>query len=205
MIWRLSRSSSRGDTIIEVMFAIAVFAFLATGCLALMNRGVGISQRSLEITLVRQQMSDQAETLRYIQQEAMAGNESYKTQWRRLTVDQRQNTASTYGLTGSNSCPTDFSGFRPFILDARALGTNRVVQTPIIDSKDPSATPYPQIVYNTNGSFNRAYNMWIESVPKEDTAGTATKFIDFHIRACWESVGGNTPLTIGTIVRLYED
>ena len=29
-------------------------------------------------------------------------------------------------------------------------------------------------------------------------------YIDFHIRACWDSPGQSVPVTIGTIVRLYE-
>ena len=60
------RHSARGDTIIEVVMAVAMFSMLAIGIMALMNSGIAMAQRSLELTLVRQQIDSQAEMLRYI-------------------------------------------------------------------------------------------------------------------------------------------
>ena len=51
------RHSARGDTIIEVVMAVAMFSMLAIGIMALMNSGIAIAQRSLELTLVRQQIA----------------------------------------------------------------------------------------------------------------------------------------------------
>ena len=66
------RSSQRGDTLIEVMFAFAIFALVAVGSLTIMNQGIAAAQRSLEITLVRAQMDAQAEAIRYIHQAYVA-------------------------------------------------------------------------------------------------------------------------------------
>jgi type II secretory pathway component PulJ len=56
----------RGDTIIEVVFAVTVFSMVAVGGLALMNQGAAMAQRSLEIGMVRDQMDAQADALRYM-------------------------------------------------------------------------------------------------------------------------------------------
>ena len=37
---------SKGDTIIEVLFAVTIFSALAISGLSVMNRGVGTAQRS---------------------------------------------------------------------------------------------------------------------------------------------------------------
>ena len=57
---------SRGDTIIEVMFSFVVFSLLTVGTYIVMNRGTQIAQRSLEITLVRQQLDAQVSLIRYV-------------------------------------------------------------------------------------------------------------------------------------------
>ena len=57
----------RGDTVIEVMFSFTVLSMLVVGTYALMNRGMQVAQRSLEITLVRQQIDSQISMVRYIQ------------------------------------------------------------------------------------------------------------------------------------------
>lgn len=55
-----------GDTIIEVLLAVTVFSMVAVGGMAIMNQGAAMAQRSLEISLVRQQIDAQADALRYI-------------------------------------------------------------------------------------------------------------------------------------------
>ena len=57
---------SRGDTIIEVMFSFVVFSLLTVGTYIVMNRGTQIAQRSIEITIVRQQLYAQVYLIRYI-------------------------------------------------------------------------------------------------------------------------------------------
>src|SRR5664279_89500 len=67
-----NQKTDRGDTIIEVLFAVAIFSMIAVGSLSIMNQSLATAQRSLEITLVRQQMDAQAETLRYVNQAYIA-------------------------------------------------------------------------------------------------------------------------------------
>ena len=46
----------RGDTIIEVLLAVTVFSLVAIGAMMVMNQGTNSAQRSLEVTLVKQQI-----------------------------------------------------------------------------------------------------------------------------------------------------
>jgi hypothetical protein len=67
---------------------------------------------------------------------------------------------------------------------------------------DGSMPPFSQVVYNSDSSINQAYGIWIEAVPSASANGPG--FVDFHIRACWDGPGSTAPMTLGTIVRLYE-
>ena len=50
----LGRRHERGDTIIEVMFAFVLFSMVIVGAFMIMNQGMALAQRSLEVTQVRQ-------------------------------------------------------------------------------------------------------------------------------------------------------
>src|SRR6476661_972947 len=111
----VSRHAQRGDTIIEVMFAVAIFAMVAVGCLSIMNQGMATAQRSLEVTLVRQQMDAQAEALRYIHQAYVASYDKNTTptgtaaEWVKMTSMSSGKGASTpspFGATNGSLCPS---------------------------------------------------------------------------------------------------
>ncbi|MBC7512045.1 type II secretion system protein, partial [Candidatus Saccharibacteria bacterium] len=65
-------NDQRGDTLIEVIVAFAVFAMVAVGALNVMNQGTATAQDTLETTHVRQQIDNQAEILRYLHQAYLA-------------------------------------------------------------------------------------------------------------------------------------
>lgn len=60
------RDTKRGDTIIEVMFAIAIFGLVAILSIASMNRGVITAETTLETTTAREELNAQAEALRFM-------------------------------------------------------------------------------------------------------------------------------------------
>lgn len=218
---RLGGYGERGDTIIEVMFAIAIFSFVAISSLAIMNRGVATGERALEVTLVRQQINSQAEALRYIHEARVAKPDSPQADTWKLFLSSesdgyRQSRASEYGtLSSEGRCELPNSG-RPFILNAKTAtiwpGELLAQAGDMVSADAQSYPPYSQVVYdNANSqSVRAAYGMWIEAVPHEaDNSGagpdrTEQAFIDFHIRACWDAPGSSAPMTLGTIVRLYD-
>lgn len=196
----------RGDTLIEVLFAITVFSLIVVSSLALMNQGTAASQRSLEVTLVRQQIDSQAETLRFLQssyvQNYYSGvtfntsdsttspaEEYYK-------IIQRVQSTTSASAFGSGTCGTPPSN--SFILNTR---TARMESSTTLFKRPDS---FAQVVYNSSDGIDNggSQGIWIEGVrsPRKDD----TSYIDFHIRACWDAPALDKPMNLGTIVRLYE-
>lgn len=207
-----SRSQERGDTIIEVLFAFAVFAMVSVGSLTIMNQGVATAQRSLEITLVRAQIDAQAEAIRYIHQSYVAAFQKDNTvpltgaaaEWKKMTdiaTGRGVSDASAFGEAGG-TCPELPS--KAFLVNAR---TARLITGATIPSMvappDQSLPPFAQVIYDDASVVTAGYGIWIEAVPSP-SGSNGTGFVDFHIRACWESSGTTVPMTLGTIVRLYE-
>ena len=71
----LKQNSRRGDTLVEVMFAITIFALIAVLSINLMNSGVSTAQTALEVTMARNEIDGQAEALRFIQNSYLAEKE----------------------------------------------------------------------------------------------------------------------------------
>lgn len=202
---RLKRSAlERGDTIIEVIFAFVIFSFVAISSLTIMNKGVAAGEKALEITLVRQQISAQAEALRYIHEARIVSPSSpYAATWDQLKNKNNygQDAASSFGVSGVECLLPAGTSFKPFVLNAR---TAQIL--PASPSMAPTANsgfpPYSQVIYNSDSSVREAYGIWIESVPSSIVS--EKPFVDFHIRACWPAPGSPRPITLGTIVRLYD-
>lgn len=208
----LRRFKERGDTLIEVLFAISVFSFVVVGSLAIMNQGTAASQRSLEITLVRQQIDAQAETLRFmhdsyvaVYQSGIAFNTSdglttpAEEWYKMLNLITATNKTSASGVS---DCPAK-TPTGSFVVDP--LNVRFVASA----DKDLPGTSFAQIEYTSAGAFTAANGLWIEAIRSGNVTGDGGNqsnvgFIDFHILACWDSAGLSQPSTQGTIVRLYE-
>lgn len=194
----------RGDTIIEVLFAVTVFAMVAVGSMAIMNQGTNTAQRSLEITQVRQQIDAQAEAIRYIHQSYVAQFQRGATPtgkaalWTTIVQNEKQ-TASNFGLV-NGQCPVLRDVSNIFALNARTI---EMAPRPTNDMpQGGSFPPYAQVAYRDDSSIQSVYGLWVEAVRGNSDKGP--DYIDFHIRACWDSPGSDVPVTLGTIVRLYE-
>lgn len=205
----LRHRTQKGDTIIEVLLAITVFSMVAIGSLTIMNQGATAAQRSLEITLVRQEIDAQAEALRMIYDEAKAGNTTMQTRWNTMLTWRKTNESQVTtldgmveGTGGGQRCidPATITG-RPFVVNTRAATLHE--RSPIWQAADL----YSRVVYNTSSSaLQSVQGIWVEAVGVPSTATTPRipGHTDFHIRACWMSAGQSRPVTLGTVVRLYE-
>lgn len=215
------RRFQRGDTLIEVLFAVSVFSFIVITALLIMNQGTAASQRALSITLVRQQIDAQAETLRFMHDSYVAEYHDGITfttddkdpdtgepittpseEWYRML----QSIAATNNKAVSEfgTCPSGPAG-KPadgsFIIDTQHV---RFINSAEFYSPADSSS---EIAYNENGSFAGGKGLWIEAIrsaASTDADQANTGYIDFHIRACWDTPGQAFPMTLGTIVRLYE-
>lgn len=197
----LKTHSYRGDTLIEVMLAITVFSLIVVSSLAIMNQGLYTAQRSSEISLVRSQIDSQAEALRFLNasyvnafigEGADYGN-TPAGEWKKIVSDTNNlvNSVSDFGAIGT-SCPSPVS--ESFIINTKRAN--------IYTNSINNASTFSRVVYDTNDIVTSAQGIWIEAY--RSAAINKSGYVDFHIRACWDSPGQATPVTLGTIVRLYE-
>jgi len=100
---RTKNTARRGDTLIEVVCAIVVFALVSVISLTLMNKGVSTAQASLEIIMARTEIDSQAEALRFIQSSYSAERQLPKERqnfvniWRKITTHHDENAGDGLG------------------------------------------------------------------------------------------------------------
>ena len=206
--------NQRGDTIIEVLFAFTVFSVVAVGGMTLMNQGAAMTQRTLEISQVRDQMDTQAEALRYMHANYIQniGNDSAEPVklWQRIKDEFAVSSVRGLGedASGENcAAPTPGNGLSgsqgyPFILNTEANRLDGANGGPFIAFTNPSSFPFAT-TYSQVRDPGGPEGIWIKAV-RSPTTGARPGYYDFHIRACWQTPGQSVPVTLGTIVRLYE-
>lgn len=199
----LARSSrQRGDTIIEVLFAVTIFSLVAIGGLSLMNQGTAMAQRALEIGLVRQQIDQQADALKYLNQAYVADygkRGTATTRWQQIIQSEAVDRAQDFkDVTKDGVCKMPTAGGNPFALNIDKLsGTSDPRIVPTVDD----VATYSRIRHDEDGV--RSEGLWVQAV-RSPSSDDRPGFYDFHIRACWITPGQAQPVVIGTIVRLYE-
>lgn len=200
----INNRKNRGDTLIEVLFAVAVFSLVAVGSLSIMNQGAATAQRALEITLVRQEIDAQAETLRFLNASYIQAYQSGITSYPNTPADEWQwikaKALANVSVSELGTCAPPNNSF---ILNSRSA--KFVAPTGI--GKPVFANTFSQVLYDGSDNVASVQGIWIEAISSSlnnsNDQGNAG-YIDFHIRACWDSPGQSTPVTLGTIVRLYE-
>lgn len=199
----------RGDTVIEVLFAIAIFSMVAVAGLATMNRGMNAVQTSLEITQTRSQIDAQADMLRmvhqaysqaYIRGKTDYDPGSYAALWRSLT----QVSGSGYAKTSDSTAVEEMQrDGRCIAAPPRSFALNpQAITTPITAISNESETYARVRLADSTTSTATAEGIWVEAVRGGMVSGSGG-FTDFYIYGCWPTAGG-TIMTLGTIVRLYE-
>ncbi len=180
----------RGDTIVEVMFASATAALLIVIALSFMNRGLAQTQMTVESTFVRQGMDSQAEALRYARDQWLF-NKSVRDDpqsiWNRVLSS---NQTPGNPITQFGNCDLSGQQERDFY----------IAGIPGNGSESPISNPNPVYDSNVVGSDTFAYpghDMWVEA-----RNNTAEKYVDLHIRACWQPPFDGPVATLGTIIRL---
>lgn len=223
----LGRDRQRGDTMIEVLLAVTIFSIVAVMGLTIMNQGSAASQRSLEITLVRNEMEAQATTLRYMYDAALVeksatGYDAASSldpttgagKWQQI-LDLRKSSATPFSdMISGTTCfhpSTGAGGTNAFIVNPRTAELYRqdthvanwapadVFSRVRFDPPTPS-DPHPATISSVQGIWIEA----VEGVAAPVGGQQVPGYTDFHIRACWATVGQSLPATLGTIVRLYE-
>jgi len=216
----------KGDTIVEVMFAFAIFALVAIIGLTLMNLGIQTAQASLEHTMARNEIFVQAEAIRFIHSSFVAelnmrtASRDYTDLWDNYLIRNRVVFDSSDFDTGIiNDCVWNGRSHpnNSFVINHRNLGADAARTNPnsvVIDNPDRFAPAelFPRILFNNQDDSNvidsvnntvvsGVEGLWVAVVaaPFEHNRS----FFDFHIRACWRAPGKRVPSQIGTVVRVY--
>lgn len=185
----------RGDTLVEMLVAFAILSLVLVGTMMVMNKGVRMSQESIERTLVRQQMDSQLEMVRYI-------HDTNPELWRQIKGLKTDTPMSLSSTTCPSVSTIGTSANRSFFMakNNTQLAVYRVAPTTYSD-----ATAYAQINY---ASSPRAYGIWIqialaENLSRQTTSRNMNAY-DVYAHACWYSAQSNIPVTLGTIARIYD-
>ena len=203
----------RGDTLIEVLIAITVFSLVIVSTMALMNQGTSAARRTVEMSLVREELDGQAETLRFMHAAYVANytpgitysTSSYTSaagEYYRI-IDMTKATGRTNATAFGDiaSCPSSTPAGSFFVNPRTAHLVNDGANL------TPATSGYAQLAFTSDTAVT-AQGIWIESIRTADESAPSNTsnagYIDFYIRACWYAPGVSSPLTMGTIVRLYE-
>ena len=174
------KTDRRGETIVEVMFAIVILSIVVAAAYTLSNRAVRIGQASIERTEAVNMVESQTEALRGI---ALQRGEA----WATLMSD-----SDGFNYVGSQhpdysdeeACPADTGLTDAFYIDTEDLedlSGSDIIVNGVKGESDPDTF----------------YKVWIEGYQRSDTS-----YVDFHVRACWDRIGSDIPERSTSVLRL---
>jgi hypothetical protein len=217
---RATTSRIRGDTLVEVLFATATAGLLIVITLVLMNRNLAQIQMSVETTFVRQAIDSQAEVLRYMRDQYMndrsaelnASNKPTPSKlWKDLVDSSRPANHVQSAATNFGTCQPDATGTvnppasgKAFFINNSTSGN---AEGDAADIQALDATNADNLLNSTlaqSDTYARpGHGLWVEAVSPVFTSSQTDRYVDFHIRACWDPPFSAAKATLGTIVRLY--
>lgn len=225
--WRTRRQlpeTRRGDTMIEVLLASAIFGFVSLLTITLMNSGLRISQANLQMTMARNEISAQAEALRYIHNAYISSPSDsttwnqYKNLWEQLVAGAVSSDESLDPEDGL-SCAEIYEGSQAYVSnDSFVINTYALQLTSTSDfsnvliknsganvGKLAETETYPYLEFNeTYGTVEQANGIWVNVKKSDNSASNGEPmYYEFYINTCWYSVNGTAPTSLDTVIRLY--
>lgn len=153
----------RGDTLVEVMFAVGIFGLVSVGAIGIMNKGLYDAQKTLEISMARNEIDAQAEALRFIHAayitEKQTTSKTYTKVWQALIsntfVFKPQEVPSGFFTKYNNySCDDIYSSdaftSKSFIINHRRLDSDTVKAYTADDTSAAQVNGEAMIVYNAS-------------------------------------------------------
>lgn len=179
--------SQRGDTLVEVMIAIAILSMAIVGGLTIMNYGYSVANNAVERTQVQATMEGQLALVSYARdafirsdgQVTDPGSQMWQAIQSRIVTGSGSNNAHC-----NNSTPAPGSNSFYINENLAALGTASIANFTGTRAST-LATP--------------GQGMWIEA----RRAGGSIPYVDFYVKACWDAIGTSPNQEARTVVRLY--
>jgi prepilin-type N-terminal cleavage/methylation domain-containing protein len=206
----VSVKSERGDTLIEVLVAIAVLGALITVAYAVMNRGFASTQNSLDRTTTQAMINGQASMLRAAHARAANGDPTAWNAIVALVPPKQVASVNTYvtppsdptanGQPVIDGCASSFSSYDQWNFYFDVNRTDGV--DPMVPKKvDYGATPS---LPRKGTTPKLGDGLWIEGHGYQP--GVNEDLYVFYIKSCWAptySSGNNVTSQVKTVVRLY--
>ncbi len=178
--------AERGDTLVEVTVAMAVLGLMLAASLAVINRGLMGVSNAVERTSVRASLSSQAELLRYVFDDPVANEATYKAILGRTKPNNN---------LGQNGCKIGGGGF--YLSVNNKTGTPPVEIHPEKNPLNPVDTAH--LANNVYGQPEAGDNkgaslgIWIEGDKHDGQKDGMPGYIDFYVRACWTPHAAQQP------------
>lgn len=211
---RLNKKKTlRGDTLVEVMFAVGIFAMVAISLATTMNDMLGKSQSAIEIVMARSEIDAQAEALRFI--ENSRKNSTMQEVWEQIEANARDSLNAGDLLENVTSCP-DVPDYA-FYIDTFHLDSGNSDDIYIPKNRGgvdyiQTASTFPRILHNSgdtilhdyfgeNEANSRSEGVWI--IAERIMAGGRVDAYEFYVQTCWNPVGESAVAsTISSVVRI---
>lgn len=175
--------AERGDTLVEVTVAMAVLGLMLAASLAVINRGLMGVSNAVERTSVRASLSSQAELLRYVFDDPVANEATYREILKRTKPN---NNLGQKGCEIGNN-----SGFY--------LSVNNKTGTPPVEIHELNQAGTTDLANNVYGQpeagddKGNSQGIWIEGDKHDGQQNGMPGYIDFYVRACWTPHAAQQP------------
>ena len=209
----------RGDTIIEVLFGTAIFSLVAVSAISLMNNGLATAESTLELTMARNEISAQAEAIRFIHNTYATNhdNSNYRALWARIiNKSNPNNNKITINDCNDQDVYTESNLSKFFALNPRNLNeSSSFLQGSSIFSP---ATTYAHVIFSNGSNIaednnlleTRSYirttkveGLWAIAKTGPNNSRGKPRYYDFYIQACWQLPNSSAPSSTDTVMRLY--
>lgn len=175
----------RGDTLVEVLIAVAVLSAAIVGGLGIMNFGYSIANNAVERTQVQASMNSQLAMISYARDAFVRSNQQPTDGGSRAW--QQIMSYVTTGSPNANIC----SGITP-----QSSG-GFYIKEDITNLDTASVTAFNNTA--ATALAQPGTGMWVEG----RQAGGSVHYIDFYVKSCWSPIGANADQTSRTVMRLY--
>ena len=182
------RGNQRGDTLVEVLVATVVLTIVLAGAYAIANRATRINQTSIERTEVANQLNEQAELLRAVRDDH---DGTPGSMWSDIVLFAQSSSV------GPHDCSNPVAD-NAFYLTTQGgiLGEPEVFSrggsTPLGRADDA----YPD--------QEDLFDVWIVADYITNTGSDLDNQYEFHVRGCWDGIGGESEQRSEVIFRLRE-
>lgn len=179
--------AERGDTLVEVTVAMAVLGLMLAASLAVINRGLMGVSNAVERTSVRASLSSQAELLRYVFDDPVTNEATYREILKRTKPNNN---------LGQKGC--EIGNNSGFYLSVGKTGTPPVEIHPEKNPLNPAAdaTHLTNNVYGqpeAGDDKGNSLGIWIEGDKHDGQKDGMPGYIDFYVRACWTPHAAQQP------------